>query len=284
MIREAVDSASPALWVVGLSHGLLVAAVLGEAAWRGIAEGWSGVRRIPVVASMAAGAVVVGAVVTRLYVALWPVLAGWAPAPLRGVWDGHPLLGALGAFVAWDLAGYWYHRIGHRTRLGWASHQVHHTGDRYDLTLAWRQSWLPLHAVVIFPLLALGGFRLEPLVVCAAVSNLWQALVHTAAPVRLPSWVVATLTTPVTHRRHHAVEHGGATAAVNLAPVLTLWDRLGGTWDPRPVAEGIGYGIEARRDVGSAVSLELAGWRELLSAPSPAGSDPPRRARPAARR
>lgn len=284
MIRDAIASASPASWVVGMSHGLLVAAVLGEAAWRGVTDGWSRVRRLPVVAVMAAGAVLVGVGVTRLYGALWPVLGRWAPASLAGVWDRLPVLGAVAAFVAWDLAGYWYHRIGHRTRLGWASHQVHHTGDHYDLSLAWRQSWLPLHAVAIFPVLALAGLRLEPLVVCAAVSNLWQALVHTAAPVRLPSWVEATLTTPATHRRHHAVGDGGATTAVNLAPVLTLWDRLGGTWDPRPVPEHTEYGIEARRDVGSAASLELAGWRELLSPAVTAGSGRPRTARPATTR
>jgi sterol desaturase/sphingolipid hydroxylase (fatty acid hydroxylase superfamily) len=48
----------------------------------------------------------------------------------------------------------------------------------------------------------------------------------------LPAWLGVVVVTPATHRLHH--ERGGA---VNLGPVLTVWDRAAGTWQsPSSVA------------------------------------------------
>ncbi len=40
-----------------------------------------------------------------------------------------------------DLAYYWFHRISHECRLFWASHVVHHSSQRYNLSTALRQTW-----------------------------------------------------------------------------------------------------------------------------------------------
>src|SRR5919202_345796 len=40
-----------------------------------------------------------------------------------------------------DLAYYAYHRAGHRIRLLWASHVVHHSSQHYNLSTARRQTW-----------------------------------------------------------------------------------------------------------------------------------------------
>lgn len=58
-------------------------------------------------------------------------------------WQSHPVVGAVAAFGAWDLAGWVYHVIGHHTRVGWGCPQPHHSGPDFDLTFGLRQAWAP---------------------------------------------------------------------------------------------------------------------------------------------
>ncbi len=252
--------------VVSMSAAAVIVGVLGESAWLVWTSGRTRVTRLPTVAAMACGALVAGSVVANVDAYAWPVVRGVVPDALTGYWDRHGALELVAAFVVWDAAGFVYHWVGHRTRVGWASHRVHHTGTEYDMTLVWRQSWIPLPALVLGPGVALVGFDLDAIVIAAAVSKVWQALVHTSLPVRTPRWVAATCMTPGTHRRHHCIDGGG----VNLGSVLTVWDRLAGTWSPAPVGATADYGIAGSADRDGVVRLQIAGWRELaLSLRSP---------------
>ncbi|CAN5509764.1 hypothetical protein BH10ACT3_BH10ACT3_18570 [soil metagenome] len=246
--------------VVNLAAAGVIAAVLGEALWLLLSVGRQRVARLATVSAMAAGAVLVSALVSAFYAWAWPALRAAAPCSLADRWDTHPIAEVAVAFVAWDAAGYAYHWIGHRTRIGWASHRVHHTGTEYDMTLAWRQSWCPIPALVVFPTVALLGFDLDAVVMCAAVSKLWQAVVHTSLPLRLPRWLVANGMTPESHRRHHTIDG----SAANLGPVFTIWDRLGGTWVGGGVDEQSTYGVADEADVDGVVALEMKGWLALV--------------------
>lgn len=183
----------------------------------------------------------------------------WEPvherSPMADLWLGRPALTAVVAFVVWDGAGWLYHWLGHRTAVGWAAHQPHHTGPGYDLTIGLRQSWLPVHGLLAYPPVALVGFDLATVAVCAAVSSALQFLQHTSAPVPFPKWVTDAVMTPGAHRLHHAGD------AVNLGPVLTVWDRLAGTWrPPEPtVLPPVGH-ISADPNP---FRLEAAGWLAL---------------------
>src|SRR5262245_34187005 len=44
-------------------------------------------------------------------------------------------------FVLVDFAEYWFHRAAHRVRFMWASHAVHHSTTRFNLTAAVRLPW-----------------------------------------------------------------------------------------------------------------------------------------------
>jgi len=197
--------------------------------------------------------------------ATWRVGEAIAPPGAAELWERHPTVGWAAAFVAWDLSGFVYHWVGHRTRVGWAAHQAHHSSSGYDLTVGLRQSWTPFHGLAHHWLLAVAGFDLKVVLACLAVSNAWQLLEHTAAPIRFPRWFAALVMTPAAHRHHH----GSAGAAVNLGPVFTVWDRLAGTWRspmaPAPVSYGPGRGTVADRGV---LATELGGWRSLVFAPA----------------
>jgi sterol desaturase/sphingolipid hydroxylase (fatty acid hydroxylase superfamily) len=207
--------------------------------------------------AMALGALVVGLLYTAALRFLWTPLTWDAAADF---WREHAVLGAAVTFLAWDLAGWAYHLIGHRTRFGWAAHQPHHAGEGYNATLGLRQTWAPFHGLLVQAPLALAGFDLRVAFVCAAVSNCWQVLEHTSLPVRFPGWFEAHVMTPATHRHHHGRDAG----AVNLGPFFTWWDRLAGTWIPPTVAAPADYGLPGPVITGP-VRVELAGWLALAA-------------------
>ena len=49
-----------------------------------------------------------------------------------------------------DLAYYWFHRISHENRFFWASHIVHHSSQKYNLSTALRQTWTGSFTSFIF--------------------------------------------------------------------------------------------------------------------------------------
>ncbi|MGK2929477.1 MAG: sterol desaturase family protein [Acidimicrobiales bacterium] len=245
--------------LIALAYATVIVAVLAERAWLAVTTGNARLPSLATAAAMGGGALVVGGLVTAVERVLWPLIGVHSPAPVQALVGVHPLVELVVVFVAWDAAGFAHHWLGHRTAIGWASHQVHHTGPDYDLSLAWRQSWLPVTAVVTFPLVALTGAGFTTALACAVVSNTWQALVHTTAPVRLPEWLERAAMTPRTHRAHHA-----SVTPVNLGSVLTIWDRLAGTWEPAPTAAEADLHPFAALSVNPLV-IEAAGWRSLLA-------------------
>ena len=293
---ELARSSSATLMTSGATMlGLL--AVLAEVAWMARRPG---LHRTKVVVSaataltMAAGAAVVGFAYAAALRRIWPIVGYCCPAVVVEFWTDHRVLAAGAAFVTWDGVGWVYHWIGHRTAIGWAAHQPHHTGSHFDLTLGLRQSWTPVHGLVVLPLTAAAGFGLPTVVLCSAVSGLWQLLVHTSFDVRFPSWFKAVVMTPDTHRHHHGCDPGGVSPATNLGPVFTVWDRLAGTWVGADVPWPERYGL-----VGGASAnpfrLELAGWFALFgrrrsgagtlgSNAAASGTTQQRSARPAVRR
>ncbi|HTO01248.1 MAG TPA: sterol desaturase family protein [Microthrixaceae bacterium] len=257
-LLDSIRSAPKGELVSATCYLAVITAGVGEWAWLKFQTIAGNVRNHLTAAVMGAGGMTVGVVVTAVWLAMWGPLASLSPAVLARTWDANPLLGAVAAFIAWDAASWVYHVVGHRTSVGWASHQVHHSGRDYNLSLAWRQSWLPIPALFVFPPLALFGFRLSTLGVCAAISSLYQALCHYSGKVSVPRPIAWILVSPESHRRHHVAD----AEAANFGAVLTIWDRLTGTWDPMPTTSNE-FGIPGRSGDEGPLSTELAGWLGL---------------------
>ncbi len=221
-------------------------------------------------AVMGAGALGVGVVYGLVFSTLWAMVATHAPDQAVLLWERHPVLGFVAAFIAWDLSGFCYHWLGHNTSWGWAAHQAHHSGDHYGASLALRLSWTPWHGLLHHPLLALAGFDLTTILIAMAVSNVIQALQHTDFPVSAPRWVERVITTPDVHRTHHLEASGG----MNLAPILRIWDVMFGTTaDPTPHGTPLRSPADSPSTPKGAVEVQLAGWIELFQRPfrSPVG-------------
>jgi sterol desaturase/sphingolipid hydroxylase (fatty acid hydroxylase superfamily) len=246
---------------VNLPYAAAIVFVAAEVAWLAREPGprRRAVLRSAVTAGgMGAGALVVGVVYTALLRWSWAALVPYRLEPAAELWAAFPVVGAVAAFVAWDAAGWGYHALGHRTSWGWAAHQAHHSGSAYDATLGLRQTWTPFHGLLLHPLLALAGFDLRAVVVCAALSNSWQVLEHTSVAVRFPDWFAAHVMTPAAHRHHH----GRGSEGVNLGPFFTWWDRLAGTWVSPETPAPLEYGPAVPASANP-FRIQAEGWRAL---------------------
>jgi len=201
--------------------------------------------------TMGVGSVVISGLIGGAVVAAFVAVHRLAPVDLGFAWWVWVL-----CFLAEDLAYYWFHRVSHERRWFWASHVVHHSSQRYNLSTALRQTWtgkLTLGFVFWLPL-PLLGFPPEMVLFFTATSLLYQFWIHTEAIDRLPRPLELVLNTPSHHRVHHAVNPRYLDA--NYAGVLIVWDRLFGTFVEERRDERPRYGIV--KNIGTYNPLRIA--------------------------
>jgi sterol desaturase/sphingolipid hydroxylase (fatty acid hydroxylase superfamily) len=167
---------------------------------------------------------------------LWklPVLAGYtalyAVAPVQ--WEFHwwqvPLV-----LLAQDFCYYWSHRSHHVVRVLWASHVVHHSSRRFNLSTALRQPWTGLTSAVFYLPLIVAGVSPALLFFVQGLNLLYQFWIHTERIGTLPRPVELLFNTPSHHRVHHAAN--GSYLDRNFAGILIVWDRLFGTFEPETI-------------------------------------------------
>ncbi len=130
--------------------------------------------------------------------------------------------------LADDFAYYWFHRTSHESRFFWNMHVVHHSSNRYNLSVAVRQSWFSNISSWIFYLpLALVGFPYWAFVAAHGLNLIYQFWIHTEFVKKMGplEWV---LNTPSQHRVHHAINPDYLDK--NYGGILCIWDRLFGTY------------------------------------------------------
>jgi sterol desaturase/sphingolipid hydroxylase (fatty acid hydroxylase superfamily) len=171
--------------------------------------------------------------------ALWGIVPGlvyaalYTATPLR-VPIAWPAL--LLCLLAQDFCYYWSHRSHHVIRILWASHVVHHSSQRFNLSTALRQPWTGFTSWLFYlPMIAVGVHPVA-LAFCSSVNLVYQFWIHTERIDKLPRPLEFALNTPSHHRVHHASQ--GSYLDRNFGGILIVWDRLFGSFAPeteRPV-------------------------------------------------
>src|SRR6516225_1898081 len=85
------------------------------------------------------------------------------------------------AFLGDDLSYYWFHRVSHHVGWFWASHVVHHSSKKYNLSAALRQTWTGnLAGSFLFWLwMPLVGFHPIVVLTMQSISLIYQFWIHT---------------------------------------------------------------------------------------------------------
>ena len=160
-----------------------------------------------------------------------------------------------------DFVYYWNHRIAHESRLFWASHVVHHSSQKYNLSTALRQTWTGSFYTFIFWLpLIIIGFHPVMVLVQMSISLLYQYWIHTELIDKLPKWFEAVFNTPSHHRVHHATNPQYLDR--NHAGIFIVWDKLFGTFEPeveKPV-----YGLVKNIETYNPVKIAFIEWYNML--------------------
>lgn len=156
-----------------------------------------------------------------------------------------------------DFVYYWNHRIAHESRLFWASHVVHHSSKKYNLSTALRQTWTGGFYTFIFWLpLVFIGFHPLMIVTQMSISLLYQYWIHTELITKLPKWFEAIFNTPSHHRVHHATNPQYLDR--NHAGIFIIWDKLFGTFEPE--VEKPTYGLVSDINTYNPIKIAFLEW------------------------
>jgi len=130
-----------------------------------------------------------------------------------------------------DLVYYWFHRVSHENRFFWASHIVHHSSQKYNLSTALRQTWSGGFLAFVFWLpLPLLGFHPVMILAQMAISLIYQYWIHTELIKKMPHWFEEIFNTPSHHRVHHATNPQYLDR--NHAGIFIFWDKWFGSFEP----------------------------------------------------
>ena len=165
-------------------------------------------------------------------------------------------------FFADDCTYYWYHRISHGCRFFWASHVVHHSSQRYNLSTALRQTWTGSFMSFIFWLwMPLFGFPPAMIMSMGAISLLYQFWIHTEL-VRSLGPLELFFNTPGHHRVHHASNpryidrnHGGT---------LIIWDKLFGTFEREDPNDAPRFGLTKNINSYNPLRIAFHEWVDMF--------------------
>lgn len=188
------------------------------------------------------------------YAGIYTYLAPWHLSPAR--WYTWVI-----ALVGVDLLYYCYHRIAHRVRLIWATHQAHHSSRFFNFSTAVRQKWNNSGEILIWIPLPLIG--IPPWLVFASfsVNLVYQFWVHTERINKLPRAIEFIFNTPSHHRVHHGMDPEYLDK--NYGGILILWDRMFGSFAPERFRPH--YGLTKQVDTFNIVTLQLHEYRSIIA-------------------
>lgn len=132
------------------------------------------------------------------------------------------------AIVGVDLLYYAYHRIAHRVRLVWATHQAHHSSQYFNFATALRQKWNNSGEILMWIPLPLLGIPPWMVFFAFSLNLIYQYWVHTERIDKLPRPIEFVFNTPSHHRVHHGMDQ--VYLDKNYGGIFIVWDRLFGSF------------------------------------------------------
>ncbi|HEX3487165.1 MAG TPA: sterol desaturase family protein [Micropepsaceae bacterium] len=170
----------------------------------------------------------------------------------------------LGLFLIVEFFYYWFHRFSHTVRWMWASHSVHHSSTKMNLSAAYRVGFTDLFSGdwIFFLMPMWLGFN--PVAVLAALgANLtYQILLHTEVIGSLGplEWI---FNTPAHHRVHHAKNE--SCLDKNFGGILIVYDRLFGTFAKAPENEPLQYGLAQKSPSVNPLRIAFGEWLSMFA-------------------
>lgn len=157
---------------------------------------------------------------------------------------------SIAAFILFDIWMYFWHMANHRVAFLWLFHRAHHSDVDMDTTTALRfhPGELLLSSIARMPVIALIGMDIGQIVIFETALNVSTLFHH--SNLRIPEqWDRAirfVLVSPNMHRVHHSIVFSEVNS--NFTSILSVWDRLFGTYRSRKDTLSITLGLTSLRD------------------------------------
>jgi len=179
------------------------------------------------------------------YAALYAYVAPWhLPANQWYTW--------VIAIVGVDFLYYWYHRMAHRVRIFWATHQAHHSSQYFNLATALRQKWNISGDVFLRALLPLFGVPPWLVFLSFSINLVYQFWIHTERIDKLWRPIEFVFNTPSHHRVHHGMDQQYLDR--NYGGIFILFDRAFGSFQAETTRPH--YGLTKQVDTFNIWKLE----------------------------
>lgn len=188
-------------------------------------------------------------VASFLFVSAVVWVTTWAAQNEFGVlnWlEWNPYAEALLGLLIFDCWQYCWHRLNHHVSFLWRFHAVHHSDAAMDASSAVRFHTVEImySSVIRLAILPLIGLTLEHMLIYELILLPIILFHHSniAIPAKLDKVLRAVIVTPRIHWVHHS--HLKEETNSNYASLLSVWDRLFGTFklreDPKAIRLGLG--------------------------------------------
>ena len=197
-------------------------------------------------------------------------------SPLRLVFSGAVMISVI--TVLWlDFSFYAAHVAMHKIPGWWRFHRVHHSDPALDVTTTIRQH--PGESVIRYAFLAVAALGIGASPAAFSVYRLWSALSgllehsNIRVPAPLDRALSLVFTWPNMHKVHHSrLPHETDT---NYGNIVSLFDRLFGTFTPSDRGTSVRFGLDGLDDPGTQTTIGLLKlpFREVsepVKPPSPA--------------
>ncbi len=197
---------------------------------------------------------VINGLLTRFFiVGMTMQVTGWAQTYSLGLVRMAELPAAarlIVVFLLFDIWMYYWHMANHRFSFFWRFHRAHHSDIEMDTTTALRfhPGELLLSSFIRLPVLILIGMSFGELVLFEVILNISTLFHHSnlALPEAGDRLLRVLIVTPNMHRVHHSVERDETDS--NYTSILSLWDRLAGTFRMREDTRTITLGLPSYRE------------------------------------
>jgi sterol desaturase/sphingolipid hydroxylase (fatty acid hydroxylase superfamily) len=171
------------------------------------------------------------------------------------------------AFLLLDFLNYAMHRCQHAVPFLWRFHALHHSDPDVDVTTSVRHHPIEYVLATGFYWVAVLALDIPVVVVLTHGLTVFAAAAITHGNTRLPEWLERLLQPVVItldlHLVHHSVSLDEANA--NFGAVLSVWDRLFGTYLrlPRAQLQQIVFGVRElpRRECLKPSAMLMTPWR-----------------------
>lgn len=179
------------------------------------------------------------------------------------VWPSNSVMTWTSLALLTDFCWYWGHRCSHRINILWASHETHHQAHDFNLVSALRQSWTSrLFLFFFFLPLAVFGFSATDVLLAQGINSALQFFTHSGVSTAKWRWLDLIFVTPRMHRVHHGANEPYIDK--NFGGVLSIWDRLFGTYQDMLVSTPICIGPPTDCHYVDALDANLVTYRKLF--------------------